>query len=321
MSFKNIKGQDSALKFLKGSLENNRISHAYIFLGPSGVGRKLTAVNFAKAANCLSVGGPDSCDTCQSCRKIDSSNHPDVLILKPEKESSVIKIEKMRELIKDIGLKPYEGRKKVYIIDGANFMKHEASGAILKTLEEPPTDAVLILLAENLGSLLRTIVSRSQVVRFYPLGAGEVKDILVKEYSIDDKKAHILSHLFSGRPGEALKYKDEDFFTKRSFLIEGLAGMTFFETDFERISKEDLRMYLGMMLSWYRDIIARKFGAGDELLINVDRKDVIRAESASLSADYLNSVIDQIISTNSFLDQNANPKLAMSMLAIKIRER
>ena len=321
MSFKNIKGQGSALKFLKGSLENDRISHAYIFLGPSGVGRKLTAVNFAKAVNCSSASGQDSCDICQSCRKIDSSNHPDVLILKPEKESSAIKIEKVRELIKDIGLKPYEGRKKVYIIDGADLMKHEASAAVLKTLEEPPTDAVMILLAENLGSLLRTIVSRSQVVRFYPLGAGEVKDILVKEYSIEDSKAHILSHLFSGRLGEALKYKDDDYFAKRSSLIEGLAGMTFFDEDFEKISKEDLRLYLDMMLSWYRDIIASKIGLDDEQLINADRKEMIRAESSILGADYLSSVIDQIISTNSYLDQNANPKLAMSMLATTIRDR
>ncbi|MFA6609671.1 MAG: DNA polymerase III subunit delta' [Candidatus Omnitrophota bacterium] len=321
MSFKNIKGQDSALKFLKGTLENNRISHAYIFLGPSGVGRKLAALNFAKAANCPGAIGYDACDQCPSCRKIDASNHPDVFILRPEKESSAIKIEKVRELIKDIGLKPYEGRKKVYIIDGADLMKHEASAAILKTLEEPPTDAIIILLAENLGSLLRTIVSRSQVVRFYPLGAREVEDILVKEYSIEDKKAHILSHLFSGRLGEALKYKDEEFFTKRLTLIEGLAGMTFFESDFEKISKEDLKMYLGMMLSWYRDIMARKFGAGDEQLINADKVEMIRREADSLNAGYLGGVIDQIISTGSFLDQNANPKLAMSMLAAKIRER
>ncbi len=199
MSFKDIKGEDSAIAFLKASLKNNRIYHAYIFCGPNGVGKRLTALNFAKALNCAASNGAsddacdpstgsgsnpehsqkvDACDNCGPCKKIDSLTHLDVSILRPAKEGGSISIDEIRALIKNISFKAIEGRKKICIIDGAESMKHEAANAILKTLEEPPADSVLILITENLKALFHTIVSRSQVVRFFPLGLKEIEEIL-----------------------------------------------------------------------------------------------------------------------------------------------
>lgn len=319
MSFSDIKGQDSAIRFLKSALETNRVSHAYIFLGPQGVGKKLAALNFAKALNCKPEAPDRPCDSCISCKKIDGLNHPDISLLKQEEKSPSIKIDKVRELIRSIGLKPYEGKKKVYVIDGADFLTQEASNALLKTLEEPPSESVLILIAEDLAALFRTIVSRSQVVRFFPLGMDAIREVLIKEYKIDDMKAHILSHLSAGGIGSALAFKDEDFFDKRSSLITGLLHNTFFDSDFEGISRNDLKSYLGLMLTWYRDILISKIGLEGSHFINIDRKDTIAAEAKRLNYDYMYNAIREIITTSGFLDQNANPKLAMSALGLKIQ--
>lgn len=325
MSFKDIQGQDRAIAFLQSSIENGRISHAYIFYGPNGVGKKLAAVNFAKAVNCL--GEPDAreasfaqpCDSCIPCRKANSSNHPDLMVLKPEKDGSSIPIDDIRALIKDANLKPYEAKKKFYIIDEASAMKEESSNAFLKTLEEPPSDSVFIMIAENLRKLPATIVSRSQVVKFFPLKTGEIRDILVNQHNIESRKAHVLSCLSAGRLGDALKYADEEFFTRREKVIAALENRTFFESDFDKLSKADLKIYLTILLTWYRDILITKAGQSDgPEVINIDRKDAILSEAAKTGFDKLEQMIKQIVSTYSFVEQNANPKLAMAALGVSV---
>ncbi|MDP3730630.1 MAG: DNA polymerase III subunit delta' [Candidatus Omnitrophota bacterium] len=376
MSFENLKGQDSAVSYLKASLRNGRVSHAYIFSGPVGVGKHLAAVNFAKALNCSSsVSGSGShpelvdgsakltidpeqsrrvegCDRCSSCKKIDSLSHPDIFTLKPKEEGGSIKtlrpfgrlkavlsnvegrqaqglypergrgikIEDVRALIKDVYLKPFEARKKVYMIEGAEHMKHEAANALLKTLEEPPADSVIILLTENIKALFHTIVSRCQVVKFFPLKLQEVEDILIKEHSLSKSDAHTLSHLSGGRLGEALKFKEEDIFTKRSLLINKILSPFKADFDFDDLPKEDVRIYLDMMLAWYSDILNMKAGAGDHMLINIDKKDIISKESGRLGFDHIEDMIKSVISAMTQIEQNANQKLAMSVLGMKIKQ-
>jgi len=349
VSFKDIKGQDRAVSILKNAVENNRLSHAYIFWGPEGVGKKLTAVNFAKWLNCRGEvsGGP--CDNCISCRKIDSSNHPDVFLFAPEKEGSSmvrlrpstgsgqvrsevegrspstlskaegsIGIDKIRSVIKDIALKPYEAKKKIYIIDNAETLTREASNAFLKTLEEPTPVSVLILITQDLRDLMPTIISRGQAVKFYPLGTEQMKEILIKEYKVDEKLAQVLSHLSSGRLGAALRYRDESFLKKRARIINELCSNALFDSDFDGVSRADLRLYLDIMLTWYRDILITKAGTG--AIINVDKKDVILNEARRMEFSYLDRVMKQVILTGSFLDINANPKLVMSVLGLAALE-
>ncbi|MCM8760692.1 MAG: DNA polymerase III subunit delta' [Candidatus Omnitrophica bacterium] len=318
MSFKDIKGQSRAVSFLENSIANRRISHAYIFYGPKSVGRKLAAVNFAKALNCLSLSAVP-CDSCASCKKIDASSHPDVSVLKVKADSYSIKIDDIRTLIRDIALKPYEARKKVYLIDGANSLTEEAANAILKTLEEPPTDSVLILITERLWGLLPTIVSRSQVVKFFALAVETVKDVLVNHYGIDNTRAHVLACLSSGGIEEALMYQDDKFFEKRRLFIDAIVNKAFFNWDFDRTSREDFKWYLNIMLTWYFDILRYKVGIFSESeTVNIDRKDTIKAESKKISFEKLDGAIKQIISTATFLEQNANPKLAMAVLGAMI---
>lgn len=320
MSFAKIRGQDNALSFLKASLKNNRLSHAYIFCGPEGSGKFLAALNFAKVIMCQNALSCEPCDKCPSCKKIDAKSHPDLFVLRPEKEGGSVKIDDIRQLIKDIYLKPFEAKKKVYIIDEAQSMKHEAANALLKTLEEPPTDSMLILITDNLKSLFHTIVSRSQVVRFYPLKADVIKDILIKEHALEEYKAHVLSKLASGRLGEAVKYKDDNLFQNRSLIINKVSKRSLSELSFDELPKQDLKLCLNIMLTWFRDILSAKAGVDDSMLVNIDKKDMISSEAGKLSFKYLEDIINSIILTLGYLDQNANAKLAMNVLNLKICE-
>ncbi|MDP2913671.1 MAG: DNA polymerase III subunit delta' [Candidatus Omnitrophota bacterium] len=369
MSFKDILGQDRAILFLKNSIAGKRIAHAYLFSGPSGVGKKLTALNFAKALNCLegsnekpcgpsilrhcsgsnpellSKGsmnsGPhpepvDGCGCCISCRKIDAANHPDVFLLRPEKEGGAIKIDAIRGLIISAGLKPYEARCKVYIIDEADSMGYVAQNAFLKTLEEPPPRSVLILITANPGKLFSTVVSRTQMVRFFPLKTGDVRAILTEAHKMDNAAAEALSGLSSGRIGEALRYGRGDFSAKRSRIIKGIIDGAFFVSDFEDIPKEDLGLCLDIMLTWYRDLLVAKIkgsvlrqNAQDDpgqsreaedgtVFFNADKKDALFIEAGKTDFEKLDNAVRQIILTASYLKQNANPKLAMSALGANI---
>lgn len=319
MSFVDIKGQDRAILFLKDAISNNRVAHAYIFVGPGGVGKKLTALNFAKALDCASPFNGESCDQCVSCKKIDSLNHPDLSLVKVEKERSEIRIERIRYLIRDIYLKPYEGKRKVYIIDDAHLLNEESSNAILKTLEEPPSASVLVLITDKLSRLFSTIVSRSQVVRFSPFGTNELKDMLVARCGMNSAKAQILSIIASGSLGEALRYNDTQVFDKREAILNSLSKDGFFDLDFENLAKEELKLRLEIMLTWYRDLLAASAGVKDpSVFINADKREAIMREVKKFDMEKLEEIINNVILTNSFLDHNANPKLAMSALGLKI---
>ena len=314
MSFNDIKGQDRAIFFLKNSIAHARVANAYIFSGPEGVGKRLSALNFAKAINCPAPVAGSGCDTCPSCVKINSSNHPDVFLTAPDKPGGAVKIDDVRAVIKDVGLKPYEAKKKIYIIDEANSLTEEAANALLKTLEEPSVDATLILISENPAGLPSTIKSRCQTVNFFALDGAVVKEILIKGHGLDEVMAHILANISCGRMSRALHLKEGGFFKKREGVIKALSSNTFSDLDLDKTSKIDLKVLLEIMLTWYRDILVAK--TGERSVVNIDKMDLVLCSSEKISFDKIDNVIRQIISTQVYLDQNANPKLAMAALGL-----
>ncbi|MDD3905958.1 MAG: DNA polymerase III subunit delta' C-terminal domain-containing protein [Candidatus Omnitrophica bacterium] len=315
MSFKDIRGHDTAIGFLKNSMAGGKVSQAYMFVGPSGVGKKTAAINFAKALNCLDPKDGNSCDVCIQCRKIDAANHPDVRIFAPAKEEGSFGIDIIRAVIGDINLKPYEARRKVYILDRAEAMRHEAQNALLKTLEEPASDSVLVLIVENADALVSTIRSRAKRVTFSALAPEEAERILIEKHKIEPDNARILSRISSGELGRALKYSKEGFFEKRGRMIDALKEGSFPDSEFEKISKTELRLVLDIILSWYRDLLIAKSSAeGSAGFINSDKAVLIREASKRISFDSLNNIVKRIILTCSFLEQNINPKLAMAAL-------
>jgi len=157
-------------------------------------------------------------------------------------------------------------------------------------------------------------------VKFFPLKLKEVQNILVREYSLTEDDAHILAHLSGGMLGSALKFKEDGLLTKRSLLIDRISSGLKDDFDFDDIPKDDVRMYLDMMLAWYRDILNTKIGAGDHMLVNIDKRDIISNEAKILSFENLEETINNIISTVTHIDKNANQKLAMSVLGMRIKQ-
>jgi len=213
--FENIIGQTKAKSILESQLKTARVGHAYLFLGSEGIGRKKTALEFAKALNCASNSyNTLPCSLCESCRKIDNNNHPDVtvvnfkwqaLALDEEEKESSIGIKTIEKVQKVISLKKNEAKYRVVIIDPAEALTLDAANRLLKTLEEPPEKTIIILLAKNRHNLPQTIVSRTQIINFSPLADRELTDYLTENYGMDHDNATSAMQSADGSITEALK--------------------------------------------------------------------------------------------------------------------
>ena len=317
MPFEDIKGQDSAIGILKSSIKEKRILSGYLFVGPEGTGRLRTALNFAKAINCLKKN-ESPCEKCAPCIKIDANIHPDVVIVEPKGASSSIGIDQIRELISKANLKPYEGNKKVFIVNKANSMNQEASNAFLKTLEEAPDNTVLILISESKELLLPTIVSRLSMVRFFTVSSEILEKILIHEKNISKEEAIILSKFSLGRIGEAFKMKEAGTIERKNRIID-----SFLRSEEDVIDsysdRVQLKRDIEFLLSFFRDIfIYKSVGDGDKIF-NSDREEDIKAIAEVNTKDDISDAISTIIELLSYVDHNVNPKTLIHVLKNKLR--
>ena len=248
MALRDIIGQEKALRILFGTLKRNRVPSSMLLTGDSGVGKRLAALNYAKAVNCLHPVDFDCCDKCVSCRKIDSETHPDISMIVPEND--VITIETVRKLEENISLKPFEGRKKVVIIDDADTMNIYAANAFLKTIEEPPEDNLILLISSNPDKLPDTIKSRCINVRFYPLPLDGCREVVSK--NIDMKNIRAVLNLSMGRPGLAIS---KDFIKENEWFAKTLGNMVRGESKDTWADKGEIKSWLEMAFILLRDMV------------------------------------------------------------------
>jgi len=319
MSFKEIVGQDHIVNFLLSSYKANKLSGAYVFIGKEGTGRAKLAKEFAKLLNC-SAGGDDCCDICDSCKKIESEQHADIHWFRPIKGSIVI--DQVRELEKYVYYKPYEAKKKLFIICDAQNLTEESSNALLKTLEEPTKDSIIILIANDSAALLPTISSRCQKVIFNALDEAVIKDILIQKYKLPLTHAHFISYLAEGSPGRALEFKDlrEDLFEKRNHILNAIYFKKFSLFKMEEFSikdssqmREKVTFLLDILLSWFRDLLVVRTGV-DTPLINIDKKEELLKFNQQYTVDELTKNIAIVANTRSLVNSNINVKLAFSKM-------
>jgi DNA polymerase-3 subunit delta' len=319
MSFQNIKGQDKVIQLLQEALRQNRLASSYLFLGPEASGKKMTAITLAKAANCLE-NSFDPCERCISCLKIEKNQHPDVHIITSLKEnnlseSEAIKIEDIRQLQKDINLRPYEGKKKIFIIDNAHNLTAEASNALLKILEEPPAKSLIILISSKPALLFKTIISRCQILRFSWLSRIELERILKKDYRLNDIEAHFLAYFCEGRLGYALRLKDTDIMHQKNMIIdEFISPKTYGSEDLFIKDRQNMRRYLNILAAWFRDIYLVKIGTPHINLINLDRRNQLLRSMNRYSFGDLDVALNFISDALSYLEENINMKLVFSNL-------
>ncbi len=316
MSFKDIRGQDKPIQILEDHMKQGRLAGAYLFTGPEGVGKSLTAKTLAKAVNCQE-GNFEACGRCNSCLKIDKAQHPDVHII--DSEGAEIKIENIRQLQSQIALRPYEGKKKVFIINNAHHLNLASSNAFLKTLEEAPGESLIILVSEKPALLLQTIISRCRLLKFNPLARPELEAILTGDYSLEADLAHFLAYFCEGRLGHALRLKDAGILKEKNsiideFVFQGGAGL-------ERMKpqkREETRESLNILASWFRDLYLIKTGMPYSELINLDRKSELLKSMHQFSFFELDEILNSISGSLLYVGQNINIKLLKSNLKAEI---
>lgn len=260
MALKDIAGQKRALRIFFGTLRRDRAPSALLLSGDQGIGKRLAALNYAKALNCLKPVGFDCCDACPSCRKIDAEMHPDITVFSPDGDE--IKIDAVRKIEEVLFLKPFEGRRKVVIIDDADAMNINAANAFLKTLEEPPEDSVIVLITSNPDGLPDTVRSRCTHIRFYPLPVEEFNKVVSRNIGGGDMD--FVRKLSMGRPGLALS---GDFANEREWFMKLLSSMTAGGARDAWADKSAIRSWLDMSFILLRDMAVFKVtGSEDDLM-------------------------------------------------------
>lgn len=318
MPFADIRGQDRAVGLLRQYLKTGRLSPVYLFSGPEGVGKKLTAKTLAQAANCLEQES-DACGHCLSCVKIDKQEHPDFHLLdqfsQESPASEALKIEAVRQLQRDIYLKPYEARKKVFLIDNAHNLTAEAANALLKVLEEPPRESLIILITAYPNRVFKTILSRCRTIKFSCLARSKLEELLRKEFKFSPSEAHFLAYFSEGRLGYALALKDKDFFREKNAYLNELSATGRFSWEDEiTADKEKMRCYLNNLAAWVRDIYLLKIGAAHAELINFDRRDELLRCMHRYTFRNLEASLQEICAALQYLEQNINSKLVFANL-------
>jgi DNA polymerase-3 subunit delta' len=312
--FDGIIGQEKALNLLKSALAGNKMVHAYLFTGPRGAGKMTAAVRFAAGAVCLQGG----CGICDSCRKSAGGTHPDIAVIAADGTS--IKIDQIRKVNNSIGLKPFEGKKRVYIIEEAHLMTTEAANALLKSLEEPPGHSMFILTADGLDGLLPTIISRCQEIRFC-----SIKPALIRGYLVDngatEEAAAAAAAISAGSMGRALEISETGLeHDIRAYVLDylesgpdALSGVFAFKDGLAGLIKEsrsagiDYAYAAEVMTTWLRDLLVFDQTSDSSLLINADRAEAVaRLAKQRPPATRL---VSAIAKTNESMKTNASKEL------------
>ncbi len=320
MSFNKIIGQDIAIRVLKNIIARKQARGTYLFLGPDGVGKRTAGVEFAKAINC-EKNSQDACDDCVSCNKIESGNHPDVFCIFPEGPSDSIKIEKIRDIIYQASLKPYEAKKRVFVINEAETATLEAQNAFLKLLEEPPESHIMILIASSLAGLLPTVLSRCKILRFNLLSRELVQEFLMT-HDIEQEEAVLFSHMAMGSIGRALSFKENDLISRRNQVVNDFffrKSALLREDVLKGQIDEDIEETLYILLCWYRDLFVSKFTQEESQILNIDRFSEISSYSNRFTKDKLEQDLFSIMKTIEYTRRNVNPKIALFNLAVDLK--
>lgn len=326
-SFASVIGQETIKGHLKKSLETGKLSHAYIFYGEKGSGKKLLADLFARTLQC-EAGQSEPCNQCMSCRQALNHNQPDIIYVQHEKPAVISVDEIRRQVNHDIGIKPYSSARKVYIIDEAEKMNVQAQNALLKTLEEPPAYAVLLLLTSNLEALLQTIRSRCVTLTLKPVSDMEIQRYLMREAQIPDYKAGICAAFARGNVGRAAELAvSSEFEELKEEVLELLKGLpdktlselaAFAKTKADKNSNTD--GFLELLQMWYRDVLLYKATGSSHGLIFGEELVYIKKMSLKSTYEGLNRILSAIEEAKNRLRSNVNAELTLEWLLLVCSE-
>ncbi len=319
MALRDIIGHEGILDILRGYIRKGRIPHAMLFAGDEGVGKRFTALNFAKVLNChhFTMTSMDCCDKCPSCKKIDKLIHPDVFLVKPEGDGGQIIVSSIRNLQESLSYKPFEGRWKLAIIEEADALNISAANAFLETLEEPPSQSILILISSRPDTLLETIRSRCQRINFSPLPLSSMSYLLRKRLKgLNHEQSMLLSALSGGKVGYAM---NEDLIKKRDrtfdMFLEMLGNPA---KDFWKDRKE-MEEWFDWCELWIRDIAVFKATGNPHLLINKDKESKIQEISRKAELKDILKLSRELYNIRRLLNFNLNRQITLYHVNLLLR--
>ena len=326
-NFGDIIGHEDIVKHFKSSMELGKISHAYILNGEKGSGKKTVATVVAKTLLC-ETGLPDPCGKCKSCLQVDSGNQPDLIWVNHEKPN-VISVDEIRtQIINDIDLKPYSSKYKIYIVPDSQLMNPQAQNALLKTLEEPPEYAVIMLLTNNVDTFLPTILSRCIVLNFKPVDPLQVMEYLVNQMGVDQAKARFCTDFAQGNLGKAARLAlSPDYNEIKEDSVRLLRRIQDMEIDeiIEAVRnigkyKLDITDYIDIMTMWFRDILMVKISNSPNKIIFKDEFSIMKKQGSKTSYEGIENILEAMDKLKVRLEANVNFDIAMELMLLTVKE-
>jgi len=342
--FSKLIGNDEVKESLQRFLSNGRLPGSLLFTGEEGIGKKLFALELAKALNCRARQGVEACDECSSCKRIANSSfpafgnpdddkermiwseHADLAMVRPYKQ--IIRVRPMRELEREANFRPFEGAARIFIVEDAEYMNDQAANALLKTLEEPPATTHLILTTANPTALLATIRSRCQIIRFAPIPAAKIETFLVETKGMTAPDAHLLAQTSRGSFGRALASDVETYRERRDSMMTVLTALTLTGDRVQLLrsaevlaaakDRDEYEQLLDVLETLIRDAWALHLGMSKEGIVNNDLLTELRKIADELRSQDAASWLRQIEELRGTLEVNINRKIASDALLLSM---
>lgn len=326
-AFRDIIGQEQIKEHLQNAISAGKVSHAYLINGEKSSGKEFVAKVFAMALQC-EKGGEEPCQECHSCKQALSGNQPDIIRVTHEKPNTISVDDIRTQINNDVAIKPYSSPRKVYIVNDAEKMTVQAQNAILKTLEEPPEYAVILLLTTNVNALLPTILSRCVVLNMKPVADELIKKYLMEQLQVPDYKAEVCVAFARGNVGKAKALAASEEFenvkAEALSLLKYIKDMELHEivAAIKKITEYKLEIndYLDIMAIWYRDVLLFKATADVNHLVFREEIQAIRKVAQRSSYEGIESVIEALEKAKNRLNANVNFDLTMELLMLEIKE-
>lgn len=319
-------GHQWAVNLLQGHIEKDSIRHAYLITGPRSIGRRTLALRFTQALNCPHTGERDApCFTCHTCQRIEKMEHPDLFPVQSQEESLVIRVDQIREVIHDLSLSNYEAPYRVALFLNFEEANDAAANALLKTLEEPPPQVVLILTAESPDNLLDTIVSRCEEIHLRPVPVTEIQKGLEDQYQLPPERAGVLAHISGGRPGYALKlHHHPEMETQRQQWLDDhdrlLAASRVERFAYAKKISQDadsLQEMIRIWQSYWRDIMLGASHAQSPPH-NIDRNHQIDIIAKSTTPSQAKDMLSNLATALSKIEKYGNTQLTAEVLMLDL---